>query len=152
MLRVVLPDDPDRVARIDRLVRRGAATSPDVEAAARAILDDVRARGDAAVREATARFEGRILDALELPRDEWSRLADQVSPEMAAVIERAHERILRFHRAEAERLLQAAFALDEKTAGGGSISLALHLRPLHRVGLYAPGGTALYPSSVLMTA
>ena len=152
MLRVSLPDDPDRAALVERLVSRSSSVAPEVEAGARAILDDVRSRGDAAVRAATQRFEGRTLGSLELPRAEWDRLADAVSPEMAAVIERAHQRIRRFHCAEAERLLDCGFALDERTVSGGAISLRLHVRALHRVGLYAPGGTARYPSSVLMTA
>jgi histidinol dehydrogenase len=138
-------------AGLARFFRRAEATPVEVERAARAVLDEVRARGDAAVREFTARFEGRTLEALEIDRAEWHREADRVDAEVARILARAHGRILRFHEAEAEALRHAGFLLDERTAGAEA-TLRLALRPLHRVGLYAPGGTARYPSTVLMTA
>lgn len=144
MLRIV--DGSDRAA-VGRLLDRAAATPVAVEEGARAILAEVRARGDAAVRELTARFEGRALDGLELPRAEWERLAAETAPAVRAAIERAHARIRRFHEAEAARLRDTGFSLDED---GCRLSLAV--RPLRRAGLYVPGGTARYPSSVLMTA
>src|SRR5439155_8369895 len=64
---------------------------------------------------------------------------------------RAHARIARFHEAEAASLRAASFQLREETPGAET-SLRLAVRPLRRVGLYAPGGTARYPSTVLMTA
>lgn len=152
-LKTSLPDDAGRAAIVDRLVHRSAAVSPEVEAGARRILDEVRRGGDQAVREATARYEKRQLDRLELSRDEWDRAADEARPQVAAVLERAHARIRRFHEAEAEHVLGSGYAMpEEHLANGGRIFLAQALRPLHRVGLYAPGGTARYPSTVLMTA
>src|SRR5579883_1873123 len=66
MLPIILPADPDRHARLGRLYRRAEATPAEVEASARRIVDDVRARGDAAVREHTERLERRTLGALEI--------------------------------------------------------------------------------------
>jgi histidinol dehydrogenase len=146
MLRIVLPADADRRAWMERACRRAAAVDPAVEAAARRIIEDVRARGDAAVREATERFEGRRLGALELDRGRWREEAERAAPAVRRAIEHAHARIRRFHEAE-RATLGDSLALDEP-----GVHLELRLRPLARVGLYVPGGTARYPSSVLMTA
>jgi histidinol dehydrogenase len=136
-------------ASIDRLCRREAASAPEVVARAREIVDDVRVRGDAAVRQWTEQIEGRRLEALEVAGDAWRERAAATSPEVREAIERAHARIRRFHDEEARRLAGAGFTLDED---GGQTRLALRVRPLERVGLYVPGGTARYPSSVLMAA
>ena len=152
MLRVILPSDADRAARLGPLLHRAEDTPAEVEKSARRILDDVRARGDAAVREATEKFDKRTLGALEIGRDEWYREADRTDAELSRIITRAHDHIRRFHAAEAERVLATGFTLrDEHSVHGGKL-LSLGLRPLARAGLYAPGGTARYPSTVLMTA
>src|SRR5438309_77871 len=96
MLQIVRAGTEEGRAAIQRLLRRATAAAAEVEAGARAILDDVRARGDAAVREATVRFEGRELETLELDRDSWVREAQRVEPEVRATIERAHARIRAF--------------------------------------------------------
>ncbi|MSP59331.1 MAG: histidinol dehydrogenase [Myxococcales bacterium] len=148
MLRIVRLADPDRASILDRLCRRSSAVDPAVEQAARRIIADVRARGDEAVRELTLRFEGRTVDALEIDLDTWRREAAKVTQPVAEAIERAHSRIERFHEEEARRLRVTGFSLvDDERA-----HLELRVRPLARVGLYVPGGTARYPSSVLMTA
>lgn len=149
MLRVILPGDADEALTLERLCRRETAEAPEVMARAREIVDDVRARGDAAVREWTERIEGRRLEALELTRAEWRRRADETTPEVRAALGRAHARIRRFHDEEARRLAHAGFTLEEDE---GRTRLSLRVRPLERAGLYVPGGTARYPSSVLMTA
>jgi histidinol dehydrogenase len=148
VLRIVRAGDPDRAAVIDRLCRRALVADPAVEAGARDTIDAVRTGGDTAVRELTQRFEGRALAALEIDRDEWHRAADRVAPDVARALARAHARIARFHEEEARRLAGCGFALTDDEGA----HLELRLQPLARVGLYAPGGTARYPSSVLMTA
>jgi histidinol dehydrogenase len=145
MLRILLPDDPDRAQILGRLHDRAIASAPETERTVRHVIDEVRAHGDEAVRAFTRQWEGRSLEALELPRVEWERQAKAVAPDVQRAIERAHERIVRFH--EAERPATLGFQLDEE-----GIELSLRVSPLARVGLYAPGGTARYPSSVLMTA
>jgi len=118
-------------------------TPADVERDVRAIVEDVRTRGDAAVREYTERFEKRTLATFELPRDEWERQAATVAPEVKRAIERAEERIARFHAPQRVE----GYRFEE-----GGARLELRVQPLARVGLYVPGGSARYPSSVLMTA
>ena len=143
MLRVLLPDDPDRAALLARLERRGAEVLPEVERDVRAIVEEVRKHGDAAVRAYTERFEKRTLTHLELARADWEAQAASVTPAVQASIARAAMRIAQFHAPQKA----AGYTLEE-----GGARLELRVQPLERVGLYVPGGTAAYPSSLLMSA
>jgi histidinol dehydrogenase len=146
-LRLLLPGDPDRQAVLARLYHRESASAPEVLGRAQKIIDTVRRGGDRALRELTRELEGRELTEIEIGRDAWYALADRTPADVQAALARAHERIRRFHDEEAARLGTAGFLLEE-----GHARLGLRLTPLRRVGLYAPGGTARYPSSVLMGA
>jgi histidinol dehydrogenase len=143
MLRILGPDDAGRAdaerALLDRMSLVPEAIARDV----RGIIEAVRARGDAAVREYTERFEKRTLDALELSRAQWDTEASKVTGDVRRAIERAADRIARFHAPQRVE----GYRFEE----GGS-RLELRVAPLERVGLYVPGGSARYPSSVLMTA
>jgi histidinol dehydrogenase len=129
-------------AELAALTRYDAAQDPAVESAVRAIIADVRARGDAALLEYTERFDkvraGSVRD-LERAFKEI-----RVAGEKEAALRAAHERIRTFH----ERQLQASW--DYTEADG--TRLGQRMTPLERVGLYVPGGKAAYPSSVLMNA
>jgi histidinol dehydrogenase len=107
------------------------------------VIEEVRQRGDEAVRGFTQRWEKRTLEDLELSRIEWERQANQVAPDVQAALATAKERIERFHR----RQTVEGYRLDDD-----GVELELRVQPLGRVGLYVPGGSARYPSSVLMTA
>jgi histidinol dehydrogenase len=137
--RVLAATDP----AVDAMMARGVAGDPAVREEARRIVDDVRARGDAAVREYTARFEKRELAAFEVPAAEWERAAASIAPDVAKALARAADRIRAFHEVQREQ----GYELEE-----GGIRLGLRVDPLARAGVYAPGGTARYPSSVLMAA
>src|SRR5256885_4474972 len=143
MLRICLPTDADFAERIGAVARRTAGLRAAVEAAARAVIAEVRAGGGEGVRALTLRFEARTLTALELPRAEWQAQAATVAAPVRAALERAAARIRAFH--EHER--HPGFETDED-----GVRLALRVSPLERVGLYVPGGTARYPSTALMTA
>jgi histidinol dehydrogenase len=95
------------------------------------------------VRALTVRFENRQLGDLELPRARWRELAAQTAPAVRAALEHAARRIRAFHQRER----YPSFEIVE-----GGLRVGLRVAPLARVGLYVPGGTALYPSTVLMTA
>ena len=123
----------------------GSNAGDRVEAEVREIIGQVRRGGDAAVRMLTSNFEGRTLDALELSRADWSTAAARVPATVRAAITRAHERIARFH--EPQRAALTGYVVDEDGARCELVPSALG-----RVGLYVPGGSARYPSSVLMTA
>jgi len=144
MIRVVAKADPSFGPLVSSLVDRAAGLPEHIEAAARDVIRQVRRGGDAAIRELTQRFEDRRLDALELPRAEWQALAARVDGRTRAALETAAARIRAFH----ERERYQSFQLQEP----GGARLGLRVAPLGVAGIYVPGGKALYPSTVLMTA
>ncbi len=117
--------------------------NPRVEAIVREIIADVKARGDAALLELSRRFDAPELETLEVPRADWDAAEARITPELRAAVEKAAANIAAFHAKQ-----RRTSWLD---AQPGQISGQL-VRPLDRVGLYVPGGTAAYPSTVLMTA
>ena len=146
LLRRVRPADPADAGALAAVLDRSTTSSPEVEAAVHAIVDDVRARGDAAVRELTERFDRRAPGpdgGYEIDRARWDALAGQVAPRVREALEHAAARIRAFHARQVE---------PDLLAEDGGVRLGLRVTPLARVGLYVPGGTARYPSSVLMTA
>ncbi|MGQ9365279.1 histidinol dehydrogenase [Azospirillum sp. ST 5-10] len=120
--------------------------SEDVQAAVHAIVEDVRARGDAAVLEYTGRFDRLTLTAetLRIPVDEVDLAVAACDAELLRALDTAAERIEAFHR------LQVPAVTDYHDPQG--VRLGARWTPVGSVGLYVPGGTAAYPSSVLMNA
>ncbi len=116
----------------------GRAMSPSEVVAC--ILEDVRLRGDAAVKEFSRRIDGVEYDDLEVSREEMERAYNSLPEEIRDAIQTAAARIGSFAKAS---LPKSWF--DETTGLGETVS------PLERVGVYVPGGTAAYPSTVLMT-
>ncbi|MGH6985108.1 MAG: histidinol dehydrogenase [Stellaceae bacterium] len=118
----------------------------DVDAAAGAILDDVKARGDAAVIEHTRRFDKLDLTAakLRVSRAEIAAAKAQCAAETLKALSLAGARIEAYHRKQVPQ------DLDYTDPTG--VRLGARWRPIGAVGLYVPGGSAAYPSSVLMNA
>ena len=115
-----------------------------VEGPVAAILADVKARGDAAVLEYTARFDGCALDSLKVTDAEIEEAFNKVEPEFLEVLHKAAANIRAFHSAQVRQSLVL-------TPSNGVV-LGQRITPIERVGLYVPGGTAAYPSTVLMDA
>jgi histidinol dehydrogenase len=138
--------DPGFEAAFRRLLEVKRDGAADIDAAVAAIIEDVARRGDAALIDYTRRFDGVDLgpDGLRLTREEIAQGASAAPPETVAALRLAAERIESFHR----RQLPAA--VDYVDAIG--VRLASRWRPIAAAGLYVPGGTAAYPSSVLMNA
>ena len=137
------PDAATLAAR-DALFRRGAVPDPAVREATRAILADVRARGAVAVREASARFGGGRPDGrLLLDREELATAAQALGPGERDALETAIANVRRF--AEAQR------PSSVRTAIIPGVELERRWLPVKRVGAYVPGGSAPYPSSLVMT-
>jgi histidinol dehydrogenase len=118
----------------------------DVDAAAAAIIAEVRARGDAALIELTKKFDRLDLTAatLRVTAAEINAAAKSCTPAALDALRLAHQRIDSYHRK------QIPTDLDYTDAAG--VKLGARWRPIAAVGLYVPGGTASYPSSVLMNA
>jgi histidinol dehydrogenase len=112
------------------------------EAAVRQIIGDVRQRGDKALFELTEKFDGAKLTTLEVKPSQIKGAYKKVDAKLIDAMKLAAERIGNFHQMQKERALQSY------THG----KTGWLVRPLERVGVYAPGGTASYPSTVLMTA
>jgi histidinol dehydrogenase len=138
--------DPGFEAVFEALVAARRKTDPDVTGAVRAILDDVRARGDEAVAEYTARFDGVELTPTEfrVPAQEIKAAHGACDPEVVAALDVAARRIDAFHR----RHLPA----DDNFTDQDGVRLGARWTSVAAAGLYVPGGKAAYPSSVLMNA
>ena len=130
--------DADRRALFDR------STSADtaVRTQTADIVSQVQRDGDAALHALAARFDGGALAALEVPRSEWDRARDAMAPALRAAIERTVRNVRAAHTAF------LPIAVEVETEPG--IIVGRRPDPLQRVGVYAPGGRAAYPSSLIM--
>ena len=128
------------------LLAAARATTAEVGDVVAAIIADLRARGDAALIEATARFDRLALTpaTLRIPAAEIEAAVAAIPADLAAALELAATRIEAFHRAQ----MPADLRLQDEAG----LTLGMRWTPLTAVGLYVPGGKAAYPSSVLMNA
>ena len=124
------------------LFARGRAADPEVVAAVASVIAEVRAGGDDALRAQAHRFDAADLDALEVPRAELAAALAALQAPLRAALEDAVAAIETFHA----RQLPEPFELETRPG----VRLGRRAEPLARVGVYAPGGRAAYPSSVLM--
>ena len=106
------------------------------------ILGRVRREGDVALRSLARELDGVVLDALEVPRARWQSALDTLAPGLRAALERSAENVRRVHR--------AFRPAPQETESEPGIVVGRRPDPLGVVGVYAPGGRAAYPSSVLM--
>jgi len=119
-------------------------TKTNVEETVAAILADVKARGDAALRDCAERFDGGAPERFEVGEQEIDEAFAAVDPALVAAMEAAAANIRAFHA----RQLRSGFVM----AGQDGAVLGQKIAPVDRAGLYVPGGTAAYPSTVLMDA
>jgi len=149
-IRQLVTSAADFETRFARLLHWSAETDEAIEQRVAEILADVRARGDAAVLDFTARFDhvrAASVSALELTRDELKAAFDAITHAQRDALQAAAARIRGYH----ERQLQACGLGWQYRDDDGSL-LGQKVTPLDRVGIYVPGGKAAYPSSVLMNA
>jgi histidinol dehydrogenase len=141
---------PGFEADFQRVLHWSADTDAAIESRVAEIVADVRARGDAAVLELTARFDGvhaTDMAALEIGPDELRAAMDAITPAQRGALVAAAERVRDYH----QRQLEASSRSWQYTDADGTL-LGQKVTPLDRVGIYVPGGKAAYPSSVLMNA
>ena len=133
-----------------RLLQGSPESDATVETRVADIVADVRARGDAAVLEYTARFDGvqaASVAALEIPRDELAAALAAITPAQRSALEAAAARVRDYHERQRDACCRSWSYRD----ADGTL-LGQKVTPLDRVGVYVPGGKAAYPSSVLMNA
>ena len=125
----------------------------DARADVEEIVDRVRTEGDVAVREFCREFDGVEVGNLDVT-DAAERAYDEIDDDVRAAIETAAANVREFHERQVPEDWRESFGTGgddaDEDAGSGLRELGRRFRPLERVGVYAPGGTAAYPSSVLM--
>ena len=135
-------DQPDFDSAFEALVSRQQEKTEDVEKVVRKIVERVRDGGDKELFACIKKFDGSKFDSLEVTRDEWDDACDTIDPADRAAIGKAAMRIREFHR----KRIPSSWEMREE--GGGVFGH--QVRPLARVGVYVPGGKAVYPSTVIM--
>ena len=129
-----------------RILRRGETFDNDLWTAVNGIIEDVAIRGDEALFAYTAKFDGALIDnnSMEASAEEIAAAAAMVAEEDRCILKLSAERIEKFHR---KQDVSGWLASDEE-----GVELGQRVLPLSRIGIYAPGGRAVYPSTVLMAA
>lgn len=135
--------DPELSPAIQEGIRRVFGEPLNAREVVDRIVGDIRVDGDRALRRYTEAFDGEVRESFEVPRTEWQDARRRIPSELESALGIAAQRIRDFHAH------QPSQSWIEPTDTGifGQI-----VRPLERVGIYTPGGTAAYPSSLLMTA
>lgn len=145
-MRIIRADAAEFVEFFRELRQRGGVHSPKLLSDVTEIVNDVAVRGDDALFEYTAKFDGHQLTAatVEATASEKKEALAQVAPEDLALIKLSAKRIEDYHR---HQIVQSYMVNQESGVEMGQIIL-----PLSRVGIYAPGGKASYPSTLLMAS
>lgn len=130
--------DPENTSEIFKR----SYTREDVSKTVSDIISDVRERGDEALFDYAKRFDGAAFKSLKVTEEELDEALSKVSPEFMDILERAAANIRAFH----EKQVREGFKLEKKSG----VILGQKVIPIENVGLYVPGGTAAYPSTVLM--
>lgn len=131
-------------ALVEELKKRSGEIDVKIQNAVSDIIKNVKEVGDEAVREYTIRFDGHAPRNIEVTKQELDEYLNEVEPEFREALFNAHKNIFDFHKRQAQQ--------SWLTTQENGIIMGQRVRGLNRVGIYVPGGTAAYPSSVLMNA
>ncbi|MHC1694568.1 MAG: histidinol dehydrogenase [Eubacteriales bacterium] len=143
MLEIIKADGSSELEFLKKLQARAGEMSEVTTREVSVIISDIRKRGDDALKDYTLKFDKAIIKDIRLSSEEIDEAANKASPELVRIMKKAADNIRRFH----EKQLPQGYM----TTGEGIIT-GQRVLPLERVGMYVPGGTAAYPSSVLMNA
>ncbi len=143
-MRKIYANGTDEAAFLAELSKRAGETNKRVTETVSAIIEDVRVNGDTAVKNYTLKFDGNLPQYYEVPREVINDALTEADQEFVDALLNAQENIADFHQRQVEQGFIAPKA--------NGVILGQKIRGLERVGLYVPGGTAAYPSSVLMNA
>lgn len=144
MLNIINVNGKDELEYINKLKTRSGEVNDNVTKSVDEIIKDVHDNGDEAVKKYTLKFDGKLPKSIEVSRDEINDALSEADEEYVNSLLNAMENITAFH----QRQKQQSF-IDTQENG---VILGQRIRGLNRVGIYVPGGTAAYPSSVLMNA
>lgn len=144
MIQVAKADGVCERRLIEQLKQRSGEIDRSVTAAVTEILDQVRLYGDTAVREYTMKFDGSVPENAEVPKEVLDAALETCDQKFVYALYRAADNIRDFHARQKQQ--------SWLEPGADGVILGQRIRALHRVGIYVPGGTAAYPSSVLMNA
>ena len=128
----------------ENILKRTAAQAENISDIVRNIIENVKANGDAAILGYCAEFDGGAPESLEVSAAEIDEALESVEPRFIEILNKAAENIRAFH----SRQIRQSFISD---SGSGMVT-GQKIIPIEKVGLYVPGGTAAYPSTVLMNA
>ena len=131
-------------ALIENLKKRSGETDAKIVDIVTTIINGVKENGDEAVREYTVRFDGGLPKKFLIEKDELQSYLDVVDEDFLNAIKRAKDNIYDFHLRQTQQ--------SWMTTKDSGVIMGQRIRGLERVGIYVPGGTAAYPSSVLMNA
>ena len=144
MIKTVRADGKAEYEYLAKVRERSSDTDRDVTAIVSDIINNVRKNGDKAVTEYTIKFDGKAPEFFEVPKEEIEKAAAACDPDFVRTLEKAAENIRDFHTRQKQQ--------SWLTTKDNGVIMGQRVRGLARVGLYVPGGTAAYPSSVLMNA
>lgn len=142
MLKIIQANGKNERAFLDVLQQRSDAISKETIHSVQEIISHVREEGDRAVRAYTNKFDGINLSSFEVTEQEISDGMSKTTPELLRILKRAERNISAYHMHQK----QNSYIVAQQQG----ILMGQRVRPLQRVGVYVPGGTASYPSSVLM--
>ncbi|MDD6060226.1 MAG: histidinol dehydrogenase [Ruminococcus sp.] len=143
-MKKIFANGVDEVAFLNDLKKRSGETNKKVTEIVNAIIEDVKENGDEAVKNYTLKFDGNLPKYYEVPREVINDALTEADEEFVTALLNAQANIVDFHN----RQLEQSFIAPKENG----VILGQRIRGLERVGLYVPGGTAAYPSSVLMNA
>lgn len=144
MIRKIIADGKSEIEFLKEVEKRNGETDKKVSEIVSEIIDNVKENGDQAVKDYTVKFDGKLPEYYEVPLDVIHEALEEADEDFVNALLDAMENIAEFHHRQKEQSF-----IDAKTNG---CILGQKVRGLDRVGLYVPGGTAAYPSSVLMNA
>ena len=144
LLRIIKTDESEFKSTWSTICGRRESAGQNVEKQAAAIIARVREGGDEELLACVKQYDGAKLKSLEVGRDEWDEACEQVEPGDRAALGKAAMRVRDFHR----KRIPSSWEMREE----GGAYMGTRVRPLERVGIYVPGGKAVYPSSVIMNA
>lgn len=144
MISITRADGKAEFELLNRFRKRSEQTDADVTQLVSRVVSDVREWGDKALREYTEKFDGKVPENFEVSASEISLALEKADTAFVNALRRAAENIKDFHMRQKQE--------SRFNSSDNGVILGQRVRPLKRVGIYVPGGTAAYPSSVLMNA